>query len=59
MIKANKKKKMIHSVEEFRKIYLPEQTTKRSIETPEEARDFGISLANESMKKIKIVSLKE
>jgi len=58
MKKVIKREKVIKSLEEFRKIYLPKQERRIIIETPEEARDFGIILADESLKKIKIKSVK-
>ena len=53
MEKTEKREKMIRSIEEFEKKYLPNRVEEKNI-TPEDAREFAINLANEAIKKIKI-----
>jgi hypothetical protein len=54
---AQNKTKMIHSVAEFKKRYLSEDVKEKEIENVRDAHDFGVVLANESIKKVKVKSL--
>jgi hypothetical protein len=48
-----KRKQIFHSMMEFEKEYFPKSFKKKMEEKPTDARELGISQANESLDKIK------
>ena len=53
MKKDKKKKRTYRSMVEFEKKFFPKSFEKRTIERPTDAQDLGISLAKESLDKIR------
>ncbi len=53
MTTIKKREKLIHTIEEFEKIYLPEKIKTKKL-TQEDTNEFAIDLANQALKKIKI-----
>lgn len=53
MEKSIKGKQVFYSIMNFEKEYFPKSFEKRMLEKPTDARALGISLAKESLKKIK------
>ncbi len=51
---ADKNKQVYRSMTEFNKKFLSGTDVEKSIESPEEARDLGISMARDSISKIRI-----
>jgi len=54
MNKNKRKGQKYRSMMEFKKRFFPRSFKKRMADGPEEARDLGISLAKETLDKIKI-----
>lgn len=53
-MKRNKeKKKVIHSMVEFERKFLPKSYEKKMVQKPKDAHALGVSLAKESLEKIR------
>lgn len=53
MNRNEKKKQICRSMAEFEKKFLPKSFEKRMAERPTDAQDLGVSLAKESLNKIR------
>ena len=50
----NNKDKLYYSMAEFRQRFLPRTVQEKTIEDPLVAKEFGIKMATDTMKKLKI-----
>ena len=57
MMKIKKKKKVFYSMMEFEKTFLPKSFEKRISKEPTDPMELGITLARQSLDKIKTVLL--
>ncbi len=53
MNESKKEKQVIHSMKEFEKKYFPKSFEKKTAEEPTDAHALGISMAKESLDKIR------
>ena len=53
-MKENKGKKVFRSKSEFKKAYFSRSALKHTLETPEEARSFGVKIAIESLRRVQL-----
>ena len=53
----NKKRQVYRSIGEFRNKFFPQLIQEQTIENHTEARDLGVTMAIESMKKVKKIKI--